>query len=200
MRVKLAQFVNHQRCLDVATQPYCVFLNGRQSESRKEKAARSMTARLWRSNRSNRLHALRDVSEYTRQQGNVVPLARARVSLKRVTACTTRKAEPSGRTVSKVCHVCLLSLPHHREPSTRLARRKNMYGTSCSMPWQLQASMTGSISEGNWLPHTGPRVLVRFRTFLCQPGVITSLLRLLRRPSFTALAPRNVRVLYTFAN
>ena len=148
MRVTLAQLVSHQRCLDVASQPETVLSNGRQP--RKKNTVRSKTVRLSRSNARSRPQAPQDVTEYTRQQGTTVPPARAQVTLKRETACTTRKAEPSGRTVSKVCHVCLLSLPHHREPSTE--------SEDCM---ELLAQCNGSFKHRSQVPLRLPDLLVR---------------------------------------
>jgi len=86
---------------------------------------------------------MQDAVEYTRQQGNIVPPARARVALKRATACTAKRAEPSGRTVSKVCHVCPAVAP--TPPGVFHAPR--VKAENCSTPWRLQAPVTGSISE-----------------------------------------------------
>lgn len=125
--------------------PNSAFTNGR--KVRNEKTAQPTTARLSRSSACSDPRAMQDAVEYTRQQGTTVPPARARVTLKRDTACTTRKVVPPGRTVSKVCHVCLLSLPHHREPSTRLASKQRLNGTTRSMPSKLQTPLAGAIGE-----------------------------------------------------
>lgn len=122
---------------------------------------RSKIVRLWRSNKCSRLQALQDVTGHTRQQGNTVPPARARVALKREIACTTRKAEPLGCTFSKVCHVCPLSLPHHRESSTRASREGKTVWT-----FLLNAMAASSTDDRpNWRsylsPHSCPRSLPR---------------------------------------
>jgi len=58
--------------------------------------------------------------------------------------------------------------------------KEKLFGPSYSMPWQLQAPMTGPI--GGVTCHLTP-VPDPFRAFLCQPGAIAALLRLLRQLS-----------------
>jgi hypothetical protein len=132
---------------------------------------------------------LQAILQYTRQQGTTCHQHEPRCHQN---GRPHAQREKQNRLVTpSVRFAMFVRCRNHTAGSLPRASRKKQktYGRSCSTTWKLHASRADSIGATVESPRTGTRVLVSFRTFLCQPGVLAWLARLLRRLSLHRSCP-----------